>query len=116
MESASEFLVGYGAVKWSDANHHDVQFEAEQIATALSTKLKQLFAEWIISLRIPSSLKANNCLTLPRNANYLNFNYTPTLEVLYSVSRKKILYITVEQDAIKNLFWVMDGLLKLLKR
>src|SRR5690606_9866606 len=50
LEEASEFLVGYGAEDWSDAYHHDYQYEIEQVVNSLSKKLRTGFTEWIKQL------------------------------------------------------------------
>lgn len=87
-------LAYYGADDWSDSGHHDFQYEVEQIADALSKKLKMIFTHWILTLQIPDSLTCQTpLLNLDLDARYLTFNYTDTLEKLYHVSSDKILYI-----------------------
>jgi hypothetical protein len=41
------FMPSYGADDWSDAGHHDFQYEVERVAECLSTTLKRRFVDWI---------------------------------------------------------------------
>ncbi|MCA1537705.1 hypothetical protein I6F21_34890 [Bradyrhizobium sp. NBAIM03] len=43
IEDASDFLVPYGAEEWSDAYHHDYQYEIEQVVDAISKTLRALW-------------------------------------------------------------------------
>lgn len=93
-DSAAPFLVSYGADDWSDAYHHDYQYEINEITSALSKDLKQIFARWVAGLEIPDLDEARIApLALDRSANFLNFNYTPTLSELYGVGPDRILHI-----------------------
>ncbi|BBB12888.1 AbiH family protein [Sphingopyxis sp. FD7] len=40
IDYAEQFLVSYGADDWSDAYHHDFEYEIEQVVDALSRKLR----------------------------------------------------------------------------
>jgi Bacteriophage abortive infection AbiH len=81
------FLVSYGAEDWSDANHHDYQFEIQQIVEAVSSKLKAAFVEWIRQLPIPlPAAIADRRLRIDPSATFLNFNYTKSLEQLYGIA------------------------------
>lgn len=99
VDNASDFLASYGADDWSDSYHHDYQYEVDRIVNALSTKLKKVFTEWIISLQIPDE---STCLVpllnLDPNAIYLNFNYTNTLHKLYKIEPSKVVYIHNRAD------------------
>ncbi|MBH3466216.1 bacteriophage abortive infection AbiH family protein [Pseudomonas carnis] len=88
------FLVPYSAEDWSDAGHHDFQFEVERVATGLSGGLQQHFADWIRSIAMPERNQVSQLLTsLDRDAAYLTFNYTSTLTKLYDIASKNILHI-----------------------
>lgn len=60
----------------------------------LNTKLLDIinnsFSEWFSSIPLPIMPKYNN---LKKDAYYLTFNYTDTLETLYGISEKQILHI-----------------------
>ncbi|WP_419618824.1 bacteriophage abortive infection AbiH family protein [Thiolapillus sp.] len=94
VENASAFLVSYGAEDWSDAYHHDYQYEVNEITKGLSISLKKRFGEWVRQLVIPTLKRlAVRPLDLPITSSYLNFNYTPSLTEIYSIPRNNILYI-----------------------
>ena len=94
IDNASNFLVSYGADDWSDAYHHDYQYEIEQVVESLSSKLKEHFTNWIKQLSIPNKDEVTEkLLDIKPNAMYLNFNYTNTLKKIYNVKKSNTLYI-----------------------
>ena len=95
IDNCSTFLVPYAAEDWSDAYHHDYQYEINQVVSKLSTGLKSEFTDWIAALEIPTiSVFYDRRLSyLEQNAIYLNFNYTSSLEILYSIPETNINYI-----------------------
>ena len=94
IDEASDFLVSYAAEDWSDAYHHDYQYEVARIVNLLSKTLKEEFTNWILELDIPDT---NSCdvalLPLDATARYLNFNYTNTLQKLYGIQKNHVLHI-----------------------
>lgn len=91
-EYASNFLVSYGADDWSDAYHHDYEYEIEQICAAISRKLRSHFADWVRQIVIPPrAVSPVQCID-PKSL-FLNFNYTSTLQILYGVYDSRILHI-----------------------
>lgn len=94
IDEASNFLVPYSAEDWSDAYHYDYQYEINRITESLSKGLKRRFTEWACGLEIPDSLACPTPLiNLDRNATYLTFNYTNTLQKLYGIAPANILHI-----------------------
>lgn len=89
VNDASDFFVSYSADDWSDAYHHDYQFEVQRAINVVTVSLKELFTKWILSLDIPSLGQ----LKLPTSSTYLTFNYTETLEKAYKISSSNIVYI-----------------------
>jgi len=89
VDDASDFLVSYGAHDWSDAYHHDYQYEVQRAIYVVTVALKEHFTKWILSLEIPNAIK----LKLPISSLYLTFNYTDTLERKYKISSSKIVYL-----------------------
>ncbi len=89
VDDASDFLVSYGADDWSDAYHHDYQYEVQRAIDVVTVALKEHFTKWILSLDIPDTVK----LKLPASSLYLTFNYTDTLERTYKISPAQIIYI-----------------------
>jgi hypothetical protein len=94
IEEASDFLASYATEDWSDAFHHDYEYEVGKVVKALSVTMKARFAEWISQLPIPeASAIEGKLIHLDPNATFLNFNYTPSLARLYSVPDANILHI-----------------------
>lgn len=93
IDHAEQFLVSYGAEEWSDAYHHDFEYEIEQIVDGLSAQLHARFAEWVRSLQIPQSGIVPLVRCVDPSAQFLSFNYTSTLQVLYGVPDAQILHI-----------------------
>lgn len=91
VEEAGQFLVSYGADDWSDAYHHDYQNAIEEITTALSAGLHELFVRWLTTL--PAPTVALLPVSIDPTALFLNFNYTPTLQNLYDVPDRQVLHI-----------------------
>ena len=85
--------IDYAMQFHSDERHGHFQYECEQIATGLSTGLRERFSEWIRSLRIPARNEVSRPLVIDQDALFLSFNYTPTLERIYGVSPERILHI-----------------------
>src|SRR5690606_27936317 len=84
-EFDADHAIDYAMQFHSDERHGDFQYECEQIATGLSTRLRTRFAEWIRNLRIPLWREISRPLVVHPDALFLSFNYTPTLERLYGV-------------------------------
>ena len=88
------FLYPYSSEDWSDSYHHDYQYELERVITALSHDLKAGICKWITQLDIPVHENLNcPALDLDREGLFLNFNYTSTLEHIYQVPERYILFI-----------------------
>lgn len=99
IDHSSDFLQSYATEKWSDAYHHDYQYEIDNIVSSLSTKLKEHFCDWLQDLIIPD-LSDLTCIPLNLNVSaiFLNFNYTSSLQHIYGISEKNILFIHGEAD------------------
>ncbi|MGC4234674.1 MAG: bacteriophage abortive infection AbiH family protein [Niabella sp.] len=92
IDECMNYLQSYGVEDWSDAYHHDYQYEVQQRIDLITETLKQQFTEWVLQLRLPA--KANeNMVLVDKDATFINFNYTDTLERLYKVSPDQIFYI-----------------------
>jgi hypothetical protein len=88
-DDAENYLVSYGADDWSDAFHHDYQFEIQRAIDTVTVQLKEHFTNWILQLQIPDIQR----LHLDKNAMFLTFNYTGTLEEIYGVDPGNVFYI-----------------------
>lgn len=91
LEHASNYLVNYGADDWSDAYHHDYQYEISRIIEPLTSGLKQNFVDWVLQIEIKH--KKNQILNLVKESLFFSFNYTSTLEKLYRIKNTNIKYI-----------------------
>ncbi|MEQ7799767.1 bacteriophage abortive infection AbiH family protein [Pedobacter sp. ASV1-7] len=97
LDEAANYLESYGTENWSDAFHHDYQYEIGERIKLVTTELKAIFTEWILSLEIPSY--RDDMLKINREAIFMNFNYTPTLTRLYKVHKANITYIHNEAES-----------------
>lgn len=108
VDEASNFLQPYSVEDWSDAYHHDYQYELEKILSAISRDLKRHFTDWIYSLDV-KALSAKESFNITSSDIVLSFNYTDTLELLYNIDSKNILYIhgsrTTNQEMILGHGW-----------
>lgn len=94
IDDLGHFMPPYSAEEWSDAGHHNFQYEVNQIVQRLSTELRARFGEWIRSLVIPTPGTATKRLNgIDVNAIFLTFNYTSTLGDLYNVPDAHVLHI-----------------------
>ncbi len=94
IDNLGHFMGSYGAEDWSDAGHHDFQYEVQNAVERLSTGLRLRFSEWVRKLPIPSPATARKRLaTLDTDAVFFTFNYTSTLGSLYGVPPERILFI-----------------------
>jgi hypothetical protein len=86
--------MSYGVEDWSDAGHHDYQYELERVVEAISSTMLERFADWIRKLPIPAADSfSGKLLPLDPGARYLNFNYTPTLQRTYGIADGQVLHI-----------------------
>ena len=94
IDNLGHFSASYGAEDWSDAGHHDFQYEVHNAVKRLSTGLRLRFSEWIRKLPIPTPATAQKWLaTLDTDAVFFTFNYTNTLGSLYGVPPERMLHI-----------------------
>lgn len=83
------FLVSYDSESWGDSSHHDYSKEIDQIVSLVTVELKIHFTNWINGVVIPNI----PVLNLDKEAIFLNFNYTETLELAYQIPAGNINYI-----------------------
>lgn len=92
LDDAGQYLVSYSAEDWKDQYHHDYQYELDRVISAITHDMRRYFAEWVLSLDIPSN-PGDKKINLPKAAHFLTFNYTRTLERTYRISGNRILYL-----------------------
>lgn len=88
INACSTYLVDYGAGDWKDAYHYDYQYEIEQYLN-LALYSDKYLREWLETVNCASDKK----LLLETESLYLNFNYTDTLENVYSIPPENICHI-----------------------
>ena len=85
--------IDYASQFHSEERHGDFQYELQQIAEALSTRLKAHFTDWVRRLQIPQRPEVGRALAIDPSARFLSFNYTSTLRRVYGISASRILHI-----------------------
>lgn len=103
IQNTSDLLVSYAADDWKDSYNHDYQHEIDTVVKKLSGTLMKHFKCWLCQLDIPNSLDFKKKLNyLDNDGMYLTFNYTNTLDNIYSVPDSRILFIhgkSVNEDS-----------------
>lgn len=85
IDYGGNFLPSYGADDWSDAGHHDHEYELNRVISKVSVELHKRFVEWLRTLAIPGATLFPVSAVDPRG-KFLNFNYTPTLQRIYGAT------------------------------
>jgi hypothetical protein len=93
IDYAENYLPSYGADDWSDDGHHAFEYEIEQIVEGLSKQLRSRFAEWVRRLVMPPPGTFSPVRCIDPDAQFLSFNYTPTLQFLYGVPDLNVTHI-----------------------
>ena len=70
----------------------EASWEAERIIDDLTSGLRKAFKDFILKVEYPESI-SDKKLNVDKNAHYLSFNYTDTLEHYYGVDRSDLLNI-----------------------
>jgi hypothetical protein len=89
IDDATNYLESYGTEDWSDAYHHDYQYEIDRAIGVVTEELRKCFLSWIRQLEIPTEPRIH----ITKASRFLTFNYTPTLEQAYGVRSTNILYV-----------------------
>jgi hypothetical protein len=99
VDECSNYLVSYSAEDWSDAYHHDYQYELQKRIDLITEELKKRFTEWVLQLKFPADA-ADKKIPIILDSRFINFNYTDTLQKLYNVADQNVFYI--HNKAIDN--------------
>lgn len=81
----------FGSDDFREADRYRAEYQAELDITQMVKAMKSRFTEWINTMQAPDSTK--KLPILKKNAFFITFNYTPTLETLYAVPREQVLHI-----------------------
>ncbi|EPQ4370702.1 TPA: bacteriophage abortive infection AbiH family protein [Klebsiella aerogenes] len=93
VEECAMYLTPYGAEAFKASDHHDYEFEIDRIIGNLTTDLLGQFCNWVSKIEVPEGDQFKKFLTLDPKATFLTFNYTNTLERLYSINEVNIKHI-----------------------
>lgn len=91
LEENSDYLPNIGSDDFRDRDWHSYQISMEEIVKNITTRMTAAFKEFILSVDFSSA--KNHQLNIEKDSSFLNFNYTDSLESLYDVDKKNILYI-----------------------
>ncbi|HHB7812202.1 MULTISPECIES: bacteriophage abortive infection AbiH family protein [Klebsiella pneumoniae complex] len=94
LQNSEMFLASYNTDDWSDAYHHDYQYEVDKITRMLSARLKEQFTDWVKGINIADAYDSEQYIPpIPRESLYFSFNYTNTLQQIYAVPDAQIIHI-----------------------
>jgi hypothetical protein len=89
-EQFSEYMPNYASDDFRDRDRYDLQIFIEQELEPLKEDLQSAFNNWILSLKQPNIIPK---IGFEKDAVFLTFNYTDTLERIYKIKPDHILYI-----------------------
>jgi hypothetical protein len=92
VQDLEHFIVPYSADDWSDAYHHDYEYELDRAVEGLSKGLLTAFTDWVGQIALPDGLAVPQARIDPA-ARFINFNYTRTLQELYRVPDDRVWHI-----------------------
>lgn len=84
----------------SDRRNHIMQQNAEMATSFIKDFTGKCFAQWLSKVKT-SHVKPKIALNISSDDLYVNFNYTDTLQKVYSVPDKNILHIHGKLDKVK---------------
>lgn len=90
-EYGLNYLEDYGSEKWRDAFHHDYQYELDRKIDRITQGIRESFCNWLSQISFDGLVK--KAIPIERDAYYLTFNYTRTLEDVYDIPTQNILHI-----------------------
>ena len=92
LDNHAEHIPNYGSDDFRDRDRYDIQIYIQDIVEKATLKMRQAFESFIQKVEYPN-VSSTEHLNLEKDALYLSFNYTDTLERYYQVERTNIEYI-----------------------
>jgi hypothetical protein len=86
-------LPDMGSANWKDSGYYDFQYEVGKVVDMLTKEMKKRFTQWILHVKNFPPCAWDNRVLIDKDARYLTFNYTDTLEKIYGIDKGNILYI-----------------------
>lgn len=104
--NVQEYYPIFGPDDHRDADYHTAAYETGREISDLYEKIGSAFELWIqqVDLSSPSLY-----MKMPRDAFYLTFNYTDTLECVYNINQENILYIHGKANRGETLIYGHSG-------
>jgi len=109
LEAYSDSVARPSSPDFRDRDWNTFAIDIEMIVEELTVKLFKAFREFILNVEYPNYLSVRN-LPLDKNALYLTFNYTDTLERYYGIPRENILHIHGKASSKGNVFILGHGI------
>lgn len=85
------YLDDYGCENWKDAFHHDYQYELDRMIDRITQGIRKCLYFWLSQISFDGLEK--KAIPIEKDAYYLTFNYTHTLEKIYDIPTQNILHI-----------------------
>lgn len=95
IELTKEHNIDYGSDDFRDSDRYDGALEAERKFEKLMKNILFLFNDWVNSLS-PLSIE-NKMNNIDKEALFINFNYTQTLETIYGVAKERVYHLHGKQ-------------------
>tara|TARA_A100000171_G_scaffold35638_3_gene34224 strand:- start:21614 stop:22591 length:978 start_codon:yes stop_codon:yes gene_type:complete len=92
LENHVEHVPNYSSDDFRDRDRYDIQIYIQDIVDKATLKMRQAFEEFINNVAYPDVL-TSKLANIDKEALFLSFNYTDTLERYYKVARENIEYI-----------------------
>jgi len=92
LENFTDYCASPSSSDFRDSDWYSFQIEIEKVVNELTDELFKSFKKFIQNVKYPPKID-NEAITIDKSAQFLNFNYTDTLEVFYKIPNKNILYI-----------------------
>jgi len=109
LEAYSDSVARPSSPDFRDRDWNTFAIDIEMIVEELTVKLFKAFREFILNVEYPNYLSVRN-LPLDKNALYLTFNYTDTLERYYGIPRENILHLHGKASSKGNVFILGHGI------
>ncbi len=108
LDAHSNSLANPASSSFRDRDWNTFAIDMEMIVDELTVNLFEAFKEFILNIKYPEITDINK-LPLDKDALYLTFNYTDTLERYYAVPPMNILHIHEKADLNDNVLILGHG-------
>lgn len=92
LDENSDLIANLNDPNFKSSDWHSYEFEMERFVKSLTEELKKEFRDFILNVNYFINID-NIKIKIEKNSIFLSFNYTETLEKLYDIKEKNILYI-----------------------